>query len=193
MKVNASDGTNTGSLDVTVTVVNKNEAIVREGTWTTAINHPENSNSIVATYAASDPEDEPILWDLNGNDDDKLSISNAGVLTFNTIPNFESAADHDTDNVYEITVIASDGENNETQDVRITVTNFNEAPVITVVEEVSFAEGGTGTVTTFVVTDPDANTTIMWTLSGDDADDFKRHHQARERTFEGSFDLRVCT
>ena len=170
--VNAGDGTTSGTLDVTVTVVDDNETIIREGTWTAARDYPENSDSTVATYAARDPEGENIDWDLSGDDDDKLSISNAGVLTFNTVPDFEVAADHNTDKVYEITVIASDGENQETQDVRITITNVNEAPVLTVVEEVTFAEGGTGTVTTFVVTDPDANTTITWSLTGDDAGDF---------------------
>ena len=170
--VNASDGTNTGSLAVTVTVVNSNEVIVREGTWTTARDYPENSDSTVATYAATDPEGETITWDLDGNDDDKLSISSAGVLTFNTVPDFEDKKDHNTDNVYEVTVIASDGTNKETQEVRITITNVNEAPVLTVVEEVTFAEGGTGTVVTFEVTDPDANTTITWSLSGTDAGDF---------------------
>ena len=99
--VNASDGTNTGSLDVTVTVVNSNEAIIREGTWTTTEDYPENSNRTVATYAARDPEGENIIWDLEGDDDDKLDISSAGVVTFNTIPNFESPADDNTDGVYE--------------------------------------------------------------------------------------------
>ena len=170
--VNASDGTNTGSLAVTVTVVNSNEVIVREGTWTAARDYPENSDTVVATYAATDPEGETIIWDLDGNDDDKLSISSAGVLTFNTVPDFEDKKDHNTDNVYEVTVVASDGTNKETQDVRITITNVNETPVLTVVEEVTFAEGGTGTVVTFEVTDPDANTTITWSLSGTDAGDF---------------------
>ena len=172
VKVNASDGTNTGSLDVTVTVTGENETIVRQGTWTASRNYPENSTDTVATYSATDPESQTIQWDLKGNDDDKLSMSSAGVLTFNTIPDFEDKKDHNTDNVYEVTVVASDGVNKETQDVRITVTNVNEAPVLTVVEEVTFAEGGTGTVVTFEVTDPDANTTISWSLSGDDAGDF---------------------
>ena len=185
VKVNASDGTNTGSLDVTVTVVNKNEAIIREGTWDRSQGVPGNSEIIVATYAASDPERETINWDLSGNDDDKLAITDAGVLTFNTIPNFESAADHTTDNIYEVTVIASDGENEETQAVRITVTNVNEAPVLTVIQEVSFAEGETGTVTTFNVTDPDANTTITWSLSGVDEDDFNDIVKPANEPFKG--------
>ena len=84
------------------------------------------------------PGGETIIWDLEGDDDDKLDISSAGVVTFNTIPDFESPADHNTDGEYEITVIASDGTNKETQDVRITITNVNEAPVLTVVEEVTF-------------------------------------------------------
>jgi len=172
VKVNASDGSNTGSLDVTVTVTGENETIVREGTWTASRNYPENSTDTVAIYNATDPEGETVQWDLEGNDDDKLSISNAGVLTFNTIPDFEDKKDHNTDNVYEVTVVASDGVNEETQAVRITITNVNEAPVLTVVEEVTFAEGGTGTVVTFEVTDQDANTTITWSLSGDDAGDF---------------------
>ena len=172
VRVNASDGTNTGSLDVTVTVTGDNETIIRQGTWTASRNYPENSTDTVATYSARDPEGETIQWDLEGNDDDKLSISSAGVLTFNTIPDFEDKKDHNTDNVYEVTVVAGDGVNTETQDVRITVTNVNETPVLTVVEEVTFAEGGTGTVFTFEVADPDANTTITWSLTGDDAGDF---------------------
>ena len=135
VKVNASDGTNTGSLDVTVTVVNSNEVIIREGTWNTTEDYPENSNRTVATYAARDPEGENIIWDLEGDDDDKLDISSVGVVTFNTIPNFESPADENTDGVYEITVVASDGTNKETQDVTITITNVNEAPVLTVVRK----------------------------------------------------------
>ena len=172
VKVNASDGTNTGSLDVTVTVTGENETVVRDGAWTATRNYPENSTDTVATYSARDPEGETIQWDLEGNDDDKLSISNAGVLTFNTIPDFEDKKDHNTDNVYEVTVVVSDGVNRETQDVLVTVTNVNEAPTLIVVEEVTFAEGGTGTVVTFEVTDQDANTTITWSLSGDDAGDF---------------------
>ncbi len=185
VKVNASDGTNTGSLEITVTVVNSNEAITREGTWTTTKNYPENSNATVATYSARDPEGGDIDWDLNGDDDDKLDISDAGVVTFNTIPDFESSADHNTDGVYEITVVASDGTNKETQDVRITITNVNEDPVLTVVEEVTFAEGGTGTVVTFEVTDPDANTTITWSLSGDDAGDFNAITKPTNEPFKG--------
>ena len=185
VKINASDGTNTGSLDVTVTVVDSNESIIREGTWTTSLDYPENSNATVATYAARDPEGEDIDWDLDGGDDDKLDISDAGVVTFNTIPDFESPADHDTDGEYEITVIASDGTNKETQDVLITITNVNEAPVLTVVEEVTFAEGGTGTVVTFEVTDPDANTTITWSLSGDDAGDFNTISKPTNEPFKG--------
>lgn len=183
--VNGSDGANTGSLEVTVTVVNENEAITRVGTWTTARDYPENSNSVVATYSATDPEGENIAWDLEGNDDDKLSISSAGVVTFNTIPDFEDKKDHNTDNVYEITAVASDGTNTETQDVRITVTNVNEVPVLTVVEEVTFAEGGAGTVVTFEVTDPDANTTITWSLSGDDAGDFNAIAKPTNEPFKG--------
>ncbi len=41
------------------------------------------------------------------------------------------AADADQDNVYEITVVASDGSNEGTLDVTVTVTEVNEGPEVT--------------------------------------------------------------
>ena len=54
-----------------------------------------------------------------------------GTLTFSTTPNFESAADEDTNNVYMVTVEASDGTVKGTLAVTITVTNVNEKPSFT--------------------------------------------------------------
>ena len=56
----------------------------------------------------------------------------SGVLTFKpapaAAPNFEKPADADKDNVYEVTITAADGNANmSTRDVKVTVTNAEEA------------------------------------------------------------------
>ena len=54
-----------------------------------------------------------------------------GVLRFANSPDFEGAADGNTDNTYEVTVNASDGTNSATEDVTIEVTNVEEPGVVT--------------------------------------------------------------
>ncbi|MEI6444495.1 MAG: hypothetical protein WCO29_15515, partial [Nostocales cyanobacterium ELA583] len=56
--------------------------------------------------------------------------------------------------------------------------DVNEAPVITSAATASFAENGTGTVYTVTATDIDADTTLTYSLSGDDADLFNINNGA---------------
>jgi uncharacterized delta-60 repeat protein len=80
--------------------------------------------------------------------------------------------DNGANNVYDINVIASDGTLTATKAVAITVTNVNEAPVITSAATATFAENGTGTVYTVTATDVDTGTTLTYSLSGTDANLF---------------------
>ena len=82
----------------------------------------------VASYAATDPEAASATWSLSGADAGDFNISSGGVLTFGSPPDFEDAADADTDtnNIYEVTVEADDGTDSATLDVRVTVTNVDE-------------------------------------------------------------------
>jgi trimeric autotransporter adhesin len=65
-------------------------------------------------------------------------------LTFTAAPDFESPADADHDNVYNLTVQASDGELSVTQDVVVTVTGLNDNhPAITSNGRFSVAENST--------------------------------------------------
>ena len=67
----------------------------------------------------------------SGDDADLFSID-GGALSFNDSPDFESPADEDTDNVYNLTIGASDAEGNLTKvDVTVTVTNVDEAGTVT--------------------------------------------------------------
>ena len=74
------------------------------------IEYPENGTAVVATFSATDPDMDNITWSLeSGGDFGDFTIdSETGELKFNTPPNYEEAADTDTDNTYEITVTATD-------------------------------------------------------------------------------------
>ena len=52
------------------------------------------------------------MWTREGPDAGDFSISNAGVLTFATAPNYEMPMDANTDNTYMVTVKATDSEGN---------------------------------------------------------------------------------
>jgi hypothetical protein len=108
---------------------------------------------------------------IGGADSSKFVINSTnGELRFKTAPNFDMPTDVGANNVYEVIVVASDGVLGDTQTVRVTITNVNEAPVI-----VSSGGGSTGNEnipenSTFVVgvlaTDQDAGSTITYSISG---------------------------
>ena len=82
----------------------------------------ENQTSAF-TVNATDPNGDTLTYSLSGDDASLLSISNQGVVVFNTAPDFENPSDADTNNVYKITVTVSDGSLNATANFEITVTN----------------------------------------------------------------------
>ena len=83
------------------------------------------------TYTASDPEtDTPITWSVMGTDSGKFEIDN-GALMFEAKPDFEMPGDANGDNVYEVTVAATDSNSNRgTMDVKVTVANEEEAGTV---------------------------------------------------------------
>ena len=87
-----------------------------------------------------------------------------GALSFLAAPNFESPADAGANNIYDVTVQVSDGTLTDSQAIAVTVTNVNEAPVITsngagATAAISVTENST-TVTTVAAIDPDAGATL---------------------------------
>ena len=75
---------------------------------------------------STDPESATITWTLEGDDAADFEISAGGELTFKSSPDHEAAADADTDNTYEVTVMASDGTIEHRPDVIISVTDVDE-------------------------------------------------------------------
>ncbi len=164
--------TATQTLTITVTDVANENAPVFTGGATATVSYAENGTTTVTTVATTDMDSEQtVSFTLTGGDDDsKFTLTPAGVLTFNAVPDFESPADMDADNVYEVTVTATDGQTlpmTATQTLTITVTDVNEhAPVFTSGATVTYAENATTAVTTVGATDTDAGQTVTFTLTG---------------------------
>ena len=124
-----------------------------------AVDHPENTTSVNATYTASGASGT-VAWTVSGDDAGAFSIS-GGMLTFNTAPNFEAAADANTDNMYNVTVVATADGNMDTHDLTVTVSNVNEAGTVTL----STMSPAVGNEVTASLTDPDSGvtgTTWQW-------------------------------
>ncbi len=94
------------------------------------IEYEENSTGLVATFIAEDPEDNKVTWTLGGEDDHRLSIDEDGVLTFNEPPDYDYPADDNSDNTYELIVIATETTDTTVESnpfpVKVRVTNVDE-------------------------------------------------------------------
>ena len=179
--VATDDEGNTDRVDFTITVTDINEGpqIRLEGAATTTV--PENTadTQMLARFTATDPENPnaPIFqWSTSGRDGGDFIISELGELRFRSSPDFERPADSNRDNVYEVTIRASDGRSYGMleEPLSVTVTEVNEAPVITTKSRTEFSlrENSTSTLYTYRATDQDNNDIIRWSVEGADGEDF---------------------
>ncbi len=166
MIVRASSTGGTDDQTIAVTLTNTNEAPVitsNGGGSTASISITENTTAI-ATVTSVDPEGDTRTYSIVGGADAALFTINAatGVLTFIGGPDFETPGDAGGDNVYDVTVRASSTGGTDDQAIAVTVTNVNEAAVITsngggASASISIAENTTA-VTTVVAIDPEGDT-----------------------------------
>ena len=133
VEVTATDPSGlTATVNVTIKVGDVDEApTIMEGglaiSGKASIDYAENGTDAVETYSAAGPDAAEATWSLSGADMGDFNISGSGgVFSFATSPDFESPADADTDNVYELTVEADDGTNTATRSVTVTVTDVDE-------------------------------------------------------------------
>ncbi|MCY4417550.1 MAG: cadherin domain-containing protein [Chloroflexi bacterium] len=175
--IRASDGRNTGTMEeaqvVTVTDVNEPPTITT--TSRTAFTQPENRNTVLYTFRATDPEGGTISWTPAGTDGRLFTIDEQGGFFFTDPPDFESPGDAGRDNVYDVTIEARDPESNAASlEVMVTVTNHNEGVQPTISTRrppTTYQENRTTTVYTFRASDPQRGV-IAWSLTGPDAGDF---------------------
>ena len=84
--------------------------------------YEENGTEAVGTYTSSSEADA--TWSLSGEDVDDFSISEDGVLSFMSSPDFEAPTDANADNVYMVTVTAmAEGATDGSLEVAVTVTD----------------------------------------------------------------------
>ena len=173
--VRASDGTvhDTQALAITVTNVNEPFVITSHGGGDTAnVSLPENSASFTVTTNEQDAGNL-VMTIVGGADASRFQLGwvngKDGYFNFVTAPNFEAPHDSNGDNVYHVTISVSDGTHSDTQAIAFTITNVNEAPVITsngggASASLSIAENGTA-VTNVAATDIDS-ATVSYSISG---------------------------
>ncbi|MFZ9047143.1 MAG: DUF4214 domain-containing protein, partial [Cyclobacteriaceae bacterium] len=118
------------------------------------------SASFTDTYTLSSEKDGA-LFDLN---------ETTGVLSFKVSPNYEDPQDEDTNNTYEVVILAASNtsSNTDSLSLSVNVTNVPETPVFSdgTSASVDFMSGTTGTVYTASATDGP-----IYSISGSAADD----------------------
>lgn len=130
--VQVSDGTNTDTQTITVTVTDANEftpVITSDGGGSTAaVSIAENTTAVTTVVATDADGTASIAYSIvGGADSAKFTInSGSGALAFAVAPDFETPTDANTDNVYVVTVRASDGTNFDDQTISVTVTDVLE-------------------------------------------------------------------
>ncbi|WP_290642478.1 DUF4347 domain-containing protein, partial [Aquabacterium sp.] len=123
----------TATTTLTVTRVNDAPVITSDGGGATASISVAETLTSVTTVTSTDAEGTARTYSIvAGGDGAKFSInSSTGVLTFAAAPDYEAPTDSNADNVYVVTVQASDGSLTDTQTISVTVTDVSSALVVT--------------------------------------------------------------
>ncbi|MBV6500151.1 MAG: hypothetical protein CJBNEKGG_02620 [Prosthecobacter sp.] len=141
IRVQADDGSGgTIARAFTVAVTDVNDAPVitsNGGLATAAVSVPENSTAVALVSAEdADLPAQTVSYSLDGVDAAFFTINaSSGALGFIASPDYEAPLDHNADNTYLVTVIASDNGSppaSSSQQVAVTVTDVPEFPEITV-------------------------------------------------------------
>ena len=178
VKLVADDGNGLTTLQtVTVTVDPVND-LAPVFTSAAAANVAENTAAVL-TISATDGDSpaQTVSFSISGNgaDDAKFEITGGNQLVFIAAPDFETPLDANADNVYEVKLVADDGNGLTTlQTVTVTVDPVNDlAPVFTSAAAANVAEN-TAAVLTISATDGDSPAqTVSFSISGNGADDTK--------------------
>src|SRR5262249_39090738 len=123
----------------------------------------ENTTAVTTVTATdADVPAQTLVYSITGGADAaRFGInSSTGALSFNTAPDYETPADANADNVYLVPGQVADGNGViDFQNISVTVTGGNDAPVIT-------SNGGGATANINVA----ENTTAVGTVTAADAD-----------------------
>ena len=143
LNVTVTDGgsnTDTKTINVTVTNENDNDPVINVSSTTV----PENYSRVVVDASSSDLDvNDTENYSLSGDDAALFNINaSTGELTFKVAPDYENPTDSNTDNVYELTIIVTDGAGNtDSGAITITVTNVNDSIPVAFADEADSDKG----------------------------------------------------
>ena len=90
-------------------------------------NAAENAAGVIYTAVAADPDGNAVTFTLAGGADQaRFAITATGALSFTVAPDFENPSDSNRDNIYEVTIRASDGAATSSLNLRVTVTDVTD-------------------------------------------------------------------
>ncbi len=174
--VTAGTATSSDSQAFAITVADRNE-----GLWITSDNGGDanlavdEGGLVVTIVTAYDLDGDVPTYSIAGGADAALFAIDpvTGILRFVAAPDHEAPADSDGNNVYRVTVAASDGEYTALQNLFIAVGNVNEGVTINsnggaAAASVPVAENGTA-VTNVAATDADGGAVTYAIVGGADA------------------------
>ena len=160
VQVRVSDGELTDTQTIAVTVTNQNEAptitsvdggasaLGTQGAVAAAAVNVAEGTTAVTTVIASDPDADAVLtYSITGGADASKFTINAstGVLSFISAQDFEAPGDVGANNVYDVQVQVSDGALTDTQAIEATVTDVDDALIVTTINGTSSNNVLTGT------------------------------------------------
>ena len=177
---------NQAQQSLTVSINDLNDNPPQFASSTAALDASENTTAIT-TIAATDADADILTYSLDGGSDLSLFTIDpaSGALAFNQAPDYEHPHDSDLDNIYNVSIVATDGTYTASQDLTITITNVNEAPSFTETS-VALATAENNSSFTHIVdaaTDPDQDQTLAYQLSGDDQSAFTLDPDTRSLAF----------
>ncbi len=136
----------------------------------------DEGTTAVETLTAEDQDTAAadLEWSkAGGADADDFTLSTDGDLAFAAAPDYENPGDADGDNVYEVTVQVSDGDDTDTADIRVTLQNVIELLTqLTGPSSTDYAENGAVRVAAYTASSEADRDGIAWSLGGDDAGHF---------------------
>jgi hypothetical protein len=167
--VTISDGIALPVANNTTTVISTSANDAPVVTSGGAVTVPENQTSACTVTGADVDPGAVLSYAISGGADAALFNIGAttGVVTFKTAPDFEAPADAGGNNVYDLSVTASDGSlTSAARAVAITVINANEQPTNVALSggTIGQAAGVNAAVGTLSTIDPDAGDTFTYTL-----------------------------
>ncbi|PYF83297.1 VCBS repeat-containing protein/autotransporter-associated beta strand protein [Marinomonas alcarazii] len=161
-------GNLTDAQGVIVSVADVNDAPVITSGSTGNVIENATTSTVIYTATATDADNDSLAYSLSGTDAALLNINaSTGAVTL------KNSADYETKSSYSFNVIVTDngtGSLTDTQAVTVSVTDVNEAPVITSGSTGSVNENAATSTVIYTATATDVdNGSLTYSLSGTDA------------------------